>query len=103
MTHWDGCWRHHHSCALAEILRLQVSLRYTETNGQSIVPRETLTASGPVPCFTQGEIVRSVAIDHPQWDEPVVVPVQRIPGSASWTAPAVDEPPTTLDASEPHR
>lgn len=26
----------------------------------------------------------------------------RIPGSASWTAPAVDDPPTVLDAHHPH-
>ena len=29
-SHWEGCWREHHDCAIAEIERLQAKLREYE-------------------------------------------------------------------------
>lgn len=120
--HWDGCWNIHPGCAVMELRRVQAENARLErevarhSHNGNIPTQFGNTVSGPVPCFPEtfaeriNAVVESlpsavVTLTHPDFAPYTaeMALIQRIPGSASWTAPAVDEPPITLDASEPHR
>ena len=105
--HFDGCWEleSHLPCALARIRELERALAEVERNNP--------TVSGPVPCFPEplhdlsdGMYPKTpfvvVGTPHIVLTLANTNPIQRIPGSASWTAPAVDDPPVVLDAEHPH-
>ena len=37
MTHWEGCWFHHHKCALARLKRLERQYETLEKEYQNFV------------------------------------------------------------------
>lgn len=90
--HYAGCHLHHMACAQIEIRRLQAEVQRLRTPSNESGGTWCQDVVG-FDCFAEEKFVLS---DHqpPPSSE-------RIPGGASWTVPAVDEPPVSLDPS-PH-
>ena len=122
-SHWEGCWENenHPLCRLARIHELGRELavwRTSYANHLKALPdftdgvSETVWCGGDdtqsvmypkTPFVIQGTVTK-VVVAHPDFTEgPVVIPIipDRIPGSASWTMPAVDEPPVVADPLHP--